>query len=72
MSTIPTPNAILIQDVKVGEKFYMLNKAGLPKLNGNTTFLMERNNGRCFEYVRLENDRAYQGTTLYPQYVVVL
>jgi len=35
-------HSILLQDVKVGQKFYMLNKSGLPKYNGNTTFEMTR------------------------------
>ena len=64
--------AILIQDVKVGEKFYLLNKNGLPKYNGNSTFEMTRNNGRCFEFKRLEKEKAYQSTSLYPQYVILL
>jgi hypothetical protein len=65
-------NAILIQDVKVGQKFYMLNKAGLPKYNCNSTFEMTRNNGKVFEYIRIEKDKMYTSSTLYPQYVVVI
>lgn len=65
-------NAILIQDVKVGQKFYMLNKSGLPKYNGIRTFLMTRNNGKIFEFIRIEQDKMYTSSTLYPQYVVVI
>lgn len=65
-------NAILIQDVQVGQKFYMLNKKGISKYNGNMTFVMTSNNGRYFEYDRVENDRRYNGTTLYEQYVIVI
>jgi hypothetical protein len=65
-------NAILIQDVKVGQKFYMLNKAGLPKYNANRTFLMTRNNGKAFEFIRIEQDKMYTSSTLYPQYVVII
>jgi hypothetical protein len=66
-------NSILLQDVKVGEKFYLLNKNGLPKYNGNMSFEMTRNNGGCFvEYTRLENNRAYHVSTSYPQYVILL
>ena len=66
-------NSILLQDVKVGQKFYMLNKSGLPKYNGNTTFEMTRNNGGVFvEFTRLENDRAYNVSTRNNQYVVIL
>ena len=64
--------AILIQDVKIGQRFYMLNKNGLPKYNGKITYEMTRNNGRYFEYFRIENDKACVGTDLYPQYVILL
>jgi len=65
-------NSILLQDVKVGETFYMLNKSGLPKYNGNTTYVMTRNNGHVVEFTRLENDKNYQVSTINKQLVVII
>lgn len=38
-------NSILLQDVKVGQKFYLLNKNGVAKYNGKMTMEMTRNSG---------------------------
>ena len=66
-------NSILIKNVKVGEKFYMLNKSGLPKYNGNSTFIMTRNtNGKMVEYSRIEKERYYNESTMYDQFVVII
>jgi hypothetical protein len=66
-------NSILLQDVKVGETFYMLNKSGLPKYNGNTTYVMTRNNGGLFvEFTRIENNKAYNVCVIYKQLVVII
>jgi hypothetical protein len=66
-------NSILLQDVKVGQKFYLLNKNGVAKYNGNMTMEMTRNEGGMFvEYIRLENGRAYNVSTYYEKYVVIL
>ena len=67
-------NAILIQDVKVGQKFYKLNKMGHQQYNENTVFEMAyiHSSGQMFEYDRIGKDKRYVDTTLYPQYVVVI
>jgi hypothetical protein len=68
----PNGKPTLLKNVKVGQKFYMLNKNGTPKFNGNITFEMTSNNGKVFEYFRIENNRVYVGSSLYEQYVVII
>jgi hypothetical protein len=56
----PNGKPTLLKNVKVGQKFYMLNKNGTPKFNGNITFEMTSNNGKVFEYFRIENNRLFK------------
>ena len=66
-------NKILIQEVKVGQRFYMLNKFDLPKYNGNMTFEMTRNTGNgIVEFTRLEKVKYYNEGTRYNQFVVLI
>ncbi len=65
-------NKILLKDIKVGEKFYILNKTGTPKFSGKMTFIMVRNNGSIIEYDRLENDKRYIESTRYKVYGVII
>jgi hypothetical protein len=62
----------LLKDIKVGKKFYILNKRGTPKSSGKMTFVMVRNNGSIIEYDRLENDKRYVESTRYKVYGVII
>ena len=73
ITTRKTTDSILLKDVEVGKKFYMINKKGLPKYNGNTTFEMTRNSKKgIVEFTRLENGKAYCEIARDNQFVVIL
>ena len=63
--------ATLVQNVKVGDKFYFLNKNGTPRY-GNITYEMTRNNGKSMEFFRIENGTGHTLTILYDNYVIVI
>jgi hypothetical protein len=63
---------ILMQNVKVGEKFYFLNKRGVPRYKGKITYEMTRNNGKAMEYFRIDNGKGYTATSIRDNYVVVI
>jgi hypothetical protein len=63
---------IFLKDVKVGQKFYLINKNGCAKYNGNITMQMTRNSGNgIVEFTRLENDKPYNELA-YNKLVVIL
>jgi hypothetical protein len=55
---------IFLIDVKVGQKFYLVNKNGCAKYNGNMTMEMTRNSGNgIVKFTRLENGKPYNELT---------
>jgi len=66
-------NSILLQEVKVGEEFILLNKKGLQKTNSTYVMVYVQSNKLLVDYERFNKSKFYGGmSTRHNQHVVLV
>mgnify|MGYP003678699601 FL=1 len=52
-------NSILIQELKTGQEFILLNKRGLQKTNSTYVFIGSNKTGKLVDYERADGGKFY-------------
>jgi hypothetical protein len=66
-------NSILLQEVKVGEEFILLNKNGLQKTNSTYVMVYVQSNKLLVDYERFDKSKFYGSmSTRHNQHVVLV